>query len=122
MGEEWRVALIFNDDSAPGKRTAVRELLRQRLGEHVTVSGGKPDIFLYAGAASAAEEAAHAAQDVLAQEGLIADIQVECWDPVRKEWRDPRVEPPEDEDKLERRSTLGDVVEIVLPYLGEIRL
>jgi hypothetical protein len=121
MGEEWRVTLIVSDRSAPVKRTAVRDLLRKRLGDDVTVSGDKSSIFLYAGAASAAEEAAHAAQDVLAQEGLIADIQVECWDPVRKEWRDPRVEPSQDEDKPGRRSSVGDVIEIVLPYLGEIR-
>jgi hypothetical protein len=122
MGEEWRVTLIFNDLSVSGKRTAVRDLLRQRLGEGITVSGGKSSIFLYAGAASAAEEAVRAAQDVLVQEGLVADIQLEYWDPARKAWRDPRAESSDDEDKQVRRASMGGLIETVLPYLGEIRL
>src|SRR5919204_6568003 len=89
MAEEWRVTLIFDDRSAAGKRAAVRDLLRRRLGDDVTVSG-ETRIFLYAGAAKDAEEAEYAARDVLAQESLSADIRFECWDPAGQAWRDAR--------------------------------
>jgi hypothetical protein len=123
MGEEWRVTLIFNDSLIPGKRVAaVRDLLRGRLGDDisVSVSGDKERVFLYAGAASAAEEAAHAAQDVLAQQALNANLQIELWDPAREEWRDPQVEPPEDEDEPGRPRSKGSFLDNVLPYLPYI--
>ena len=90
MAQEWRVSLIFNDRLGPGKRTAVRDLLRRRLGDDISVSGEKTRIFLYTGAENAAEEAEYAARDVLDQQGMTADFRVECWDPVGEAWRDPR--------------------------------
>jgi hypothetical protein len=84
MADEWRVTLIFDDRSATGKRTAVRGLLRRRLGDDIAVSGDKARIFLYAGTAKAAEEAEYAARDVLAQESLSAETRFECWDPAAR--------------------------------------
>jgi hypothetical protein len=123
MGEEWRVTLIFNDSPGTGKRTEVRDLLRHRLGDDIAVSGDKEHVFLYAGTADASGDAAHAAQDVLAQQGLSAKLQIELWDPAREEWRDPRVEPPKDEDEQGRRRSKGNFIDNVLPYvpyLGDI--
>jgi hypothetical protein len=122
MAEEWRVSLIFNDRLVPGKRTAVRDLLRRRLGDDISVSGEKACLFLYAGAESAAEEAEYAARDVLAQQGLTAEFQLECWDDAGKAWRDPRAGSPdgavasEDEEKPGR---LRSAAMAVLPYLDQ---
>jgi hypothetical protein len=124
MADEWRVTLIFNDRSATGKRTAVRDLLRRRLGDDIAVSGGKTRIFLYAGTAGGAEEAEYTARDVLAQESLSADFRLECWDPVGEAWRDAQAEPSdpgglpaEDEPERGRRRTGNVIDDVILPYL-----
>ena len=125
MAEEWRVSLIFNDRSGPGKRRKVRDLLRRRLGDGIAVSGEKTRIFLYAGSASAAEEAEYAARDVLAQERLSADSRFECWDPVGQAWQDPRAEPSDpaaapagDDDGGRGPQRAGNLIDnVILPYL-----
>jgi hypothetical protein len=126
MTEEWRVSLIFNDRPGHAKRAAVRDLLRRRLGDDVTVSGEKTRIFLYASAANVAEEAEYAARDVLAQQSLSAAFLFERWDPIGRAWRDARAEPSEtvgrpaeDEDKRGNRAAklIGNVI---LPYIDQI--
>jgi hypothetical protein len=126
MTEEWRVSLIFHDRPGYGKRSAVRDLLRRRLGDDVTVSGEKTRIFLYASAANAAEEAEYTARDVLAQQSLSADFLFERWDPADRVWRDTRAEPSEtpgrpaeDEDNRERR-TASLIDNVILPYIDHI--
>jgi hypothetical protein len=130
MAEEWRVTLIFNDRSATGKRTAVRNLLRRRLGDDVTVtvSAEKTRIFLYAGAAKTAEEAEYAARDVLAQEGLSADFRFECWDPAGQAWRNARSGPsdlaaglPAEDDGKRGQQRSGNLIDnVILPYLEHL--
>jgi hypothetical protein len=125
MADEWRVTLIFDDRSATGKRTAVRGLLRRRLGDDIAVSGDKARIFLYAGTAKAAEEAEYAARDVLAQESLSAETRFECWDPAGQAWRDARSGPSdvaaglpaEDDGKRERQREGNLIDDVILPYL-----
>lgn len=78
----------------PASADAVRDLLRDRVGEEISVTAGKAGIFLYAATADAAETAAHTAQVVLAQHGLAADIRLERWDPSRRSWLDALPEPP----------------------------
>jgi hypothetical protein len=117
MAEEWRVSLVFTDCSDPGKRNTVRDLLRRRLGDEISVSGDKTRLFLYTGTEDAAEQAEYAARDVLAQQGLAADFCFECWDPAGQAWRDPRADPldgtgPEDE---ERPGRLRSAARAVLP-------
>jgi hypothetical protein len=124
MADEWRVTLILNDRSAVGKRTAVRGLLRRRLGDDIAVSGGQARIFLYAGTAKDAEEAEYAARDVLAQESLSAEIRFEYLDPAGEAWRDARSGssdpgglPAEDEPERGRRRTGNVIDDVILPYL-----
>jgi hypothetical protein len=62
MAEEWRVRLVI--DSAV-KGSSYRDLLRNRLGDDVTVSAEKMHIFLYTGSAKAADEAGQVARAVL---------------------------------------------------------
>jgi len=68
---------------------SVCDLLRSRAGEDVSVTAGKTGIFLYAATADAAATAAGTAREVLAQQGLVADIRLARWDPSRQAWLAP---------------------------------
>ena len=80
----------------PVSANALRDLLRSRVGEGVSVTAGKTGIFLYAVTADAAGTAERSAQEVLAEQGLAADIRLERWDPSRQAWVDVRTELPDD--------------------------
>jgi hypothetical protein len=93
MDEEWRVSLIVHDQPTPVKPVsagAVRDLLRSRVGEEISVTAGKAGIFLYAATGDAAGTAERTAREVLAQQGLAADVRLEWWDPSRGAWLDVR--------------------------------
>jgi len=63
------VNLIIHDPPIIKKNVsarAVRDLLRNRVGEEVRVTDGRTSIFLYAATADAAETAERAAHEVLA--------------------------------------------------------
>ena len=90
MGEEWRVSLIAAGQLASGPPVftgSVCDLLRSRAGEDVSVSSGKTGVFLYAATAEAAATAEGMAREVLAQEGLVADIRLDRWDQSRQDWQ-----------------------------------
>ena len=46
-------------------------------------------MFLYAGTADAAATAEGMAREVLAQQGVVADIRLDRWDPSRQAWLPP---------------------------------
>ena len=81
-----RVSLIACGPLASGKRAfagSVRDLLRSRAGEDVTGTAGKTGaLFLYAATADAAATAQDVAREVLAQQGLVAEIRLEPVGPV----------------------------------------
>ena len=113
MSDEWRVSLVLGDLTGVPRKLV--EDLRVRLGDDIAVSADRgARIFLYAGTDKAAEEAEQVAREVLTLEGQVAESSLlECWDPDRQKWRDPRVEAPADEDdqKMGRlRSTTGAVI------------
>ena len=92
MDEEWRVSLIACGQLASGKPVfadSVRDLLRSRAGEDVSVTARKKRVFLYAATADAAATAEGMAREVLAQQGLVADIRLDRWDPSRQAWLPP---------------------------------
>ena len=66
----------------------------------MAVSAGKMHIFLYTGSAKAADEAGQVARAVLEEQGQLAEVRLERWDPSGGEWRDPE-EPAEHEDSPE---------------------
>jgi hypothetical protein len=92
VDEEWRVRVAGCVQPAGGKSASagiVRDLLGSRVGGEVSVSTGKSGVFLYAATADAAAAAKDIAREVLAQQGLAADIRVEQWDPSRRAWLPP---------------------------------
>jgi hypothetical protein len=99
VDEEWRVSLIVQNPLTirkPVSANALRDLLRSRVGEEISVTAGKTGIFLYAAAADAAGTAERRAQEVLAEQGLAADIRLERWDLSRRAWVDVRTDQPGD--------------------------
>ena len=92
MDEEWRVSLTAGGQLARGEPVsaqAVRDLLCSRVGEGVSVTTGKAGLFLYAATADVAATAAGVAREVLAQQGLAADIRLERWDSAGQAWLPP---------------------------------
>ncbi len=87
MAEEWRVRLVI-DSTVKG--SSYRDLLRNRLGDDVTVSAEKMHIFLYTGSAKAADEAEQVARAVLEEQGQLAEVRLERWDASGGSWRDVR--------------------------------
>jgi hypothetical protein len=89
VDEEWRVSLIACGQLASAKPVftdSVCDLLRSRAGDDVSVTAGKTGVFLYAATADAAATAEGTAREVLAQQGLAADIRLDRWDPSRQAW------------------------------------
>lgn len=68
---------------------SVCDLLRSRAGEDVSVTAGKTGVFLYAATAGAAAIAEGMAREVLAEQGLVADIRLDRWDASREAWLSP---------------------------------
>jgi len=93
VDEEWRVSLIACGQLASGKKPvfsdSVCDLLRSHAGEDVSVNAGKRGVFLYAATADSAATVEVMAREVLAQQGLVADIQLDRWDPSRRAWLPP---------------------------------
>jgi hypothetical protein len=86
------VSLIACGQLASGKPVfadSVCDLLRSRAGEDVSVTAGKTGVFLYAATADAAATAEGMAREVLAEQGLAADIRLDRWDPSREAWLSP---------------------------------
>ena len=83
------MSLIASGQLACGKPVfadSVCDLLRSRAGEDVSVTAGKTVVFLYAATADAAATAERMAREVLAEQGLVADIQLDQWDPSLEAW------------------------------------
>jgi hypothetical protein len=128
VDEEWRVSLINCVQPAGGKPVSndtVRDLLGSRVGGEVSVTGGKSGIFLYAATADAATAAEGIAREVLAEQGLVADIRVERWDPSRRAWLPPGdaagADPaPEQEPGPGRKGMLaaGNVIAAIIDGMG----
>jgi hypothetical protein len=99
MPEEWRLSIDFTNHPGTGRQfhrgRQAREVLRRRFGDDMVISAEKRRIFLYTGNAGVAREAELAAWQVLAEQGLSADIRLDLWDPSDQVWRDARSNEPE---------------------------
>ena len=83
------MSLIACGQLASGKPVfadSVCDLLRSRAGEGVSVTARKAGVYLYAASAEAAATAEGMAREVLAQQGLVADIRLDRWDQSRQAW------------------------------------
>jgi hypothetical protein len=94
MADEWRVEAELSEEGhglSLGDRLRSLDLddeVRERLGGAVIVTRDGPRIFLYAGSQEAAQEAARVLRELVADEGLEADVEVTHWDPGDHAWED----------------------------------
>jgi hypothetical protein len=122
------VSLIACGQLASGKQVfadSVCDLLRSRAGEDVSVTAGKTGVFLYAATGHAAATAEGMAREVLAQQGLVADIRLDRWDPSRQAWLPPsdaaaaELASGQEHDRGHRRlRAAGAVVSAIFEGLG----
>jgi hypothetical protein len=128
VDEEWRVSLVARVQLAGRKRVSaddIRDRLRSRVGEDVSVTAGKAGLFLYAATAGAAATAEAAARDVLAELGMTAEIRMERWDPSGQAWlpagEAAGAEPPTGRERDRGRGRLraaGAVIAAIFDGLG----
>ena len=118
MAEEWRVSLVIDDHGGTVKRSYYRDLLRNRLGDDVRVSVGM-HIFLYTGSANAADEAGQVARAVLEEQGQLAEVRLERWDPSGGEWRDPE-EPAEPDAGPDEKPGAGRLEREVAAFIKAV--
>ena len=109
----------------PGSASAVCGQLRSRAGEGVTVTAGKAAVFLYAATADGAAAAEGVAREVLALQGLAADVRVDQWDPSRRAWVPPgdaaatELPPGQEGDRGRRRlRVVGAVIAALIEGAG----
>jgi hypothetical protein len=118
MSDEWRVSLVLGNRTGVPKKLV--EDLRVRLGDDIGVSADKAHLYLYAGTEKAADEAGQVAREALALDGRVAESSLlERWDPDGQQWRDPRVETPEDDQPPARRSGGAKLLDGVLQIMSE---
>ena len=114
MADEWRVSLNFYGGSRY-QRATLRDLLRSRVGDGIVISAEKSHVYLYAGTAEAADEAARTASEVLAQQNVGAGLLVERWDPSAEAWRDERTGAPSAADlEVARPSRLRSAADVLI--------
>ncbi len=110
MSDEWRVEVGLGDEQHGlklGERLRALDLddeARERLGDRVIVTRDGPRMFLYAGSEEQAREAERVARELVADEGLSAEVALTRWHPDEEAWKDASVPMPESEEQraLER--------------------
>jgi hypothetical protein len=134
--DEWRVEIDLADEEhglGLGERLRAHVLddeARRRLGGRVVVTRDGPHVFLYAGKEQEAREAERVARELVATDGLTAEIALTRWHPLEEAWKDtsiPLPQTPEGEREelrlkeeakwiqAEREGSYDWLVKIVLP-------
>jgi hypothetical protein len=139
--DEWRVEIDLDDEQrgySLGERFRSHDLddeARKRLGRRAIVSRDGPRVFLYTGTEAQAREAERIAKELVAADGLTADIDVTRWDAEAEEWIYPTGESAEsvadeplaEEDypwlltiELESRGDAADTEELLRGAAGPV--
>src|SRR3954454_9055262 len=107
MSDEWRVEVDLEDEKhghTLGERLRSLDLddqARKRLGDRVVVTRDGPRIFMYVGGEQQAHEAERIARELIASEGVSAELSVTRWHPDEEVWKDAQVALPETESERE---------------------
>jgi hypothetical protein len=105
--DDWRVTISVSDAEAgqappSASLRQAEEDIRRQVGRGIAVGAGDAQIFLYAGAETAAGDAERIARDVLAGHGMAAEYAVHRWHPIEERWETPDVRMPQ--TKAEREA------------------
>ena len=90
--DDWRVTISVSGQSPAGQAQQsfslrqVEEEVRGQVGRSVAVGAGDAQIFLYAGAETAARDAERIALGVLSQHGAAAESALHRWHPIEEQW------------------------------------
>jgi hypothetical protein len=109
VAEDFRVEVELNDEAhGHPLRERLRALnlddeARDRLGENVVVTRDGSRVFAYTSTEPRAREAERVIRELVADEGLTAELAVTRWHPVAEEWRDASLPLPQtaEEEDLE---------------------
>lgn len=106
MADEWRLSATLSDDDARRLLERLREhevddAVRSRLGGAVAVSGEGNVVYAYADTAAAIHEAESLVRNVLAENGVEADMRVDRWHDLEQSWEDESVPLPQTEAERE---------------------
>jgi hypothetical protein len=115
VAEDFRVEVDLNDEAhGYPLRERLRALnldddVRERLGEGVVVTRDGARVFAYTSTEAQVREAERIVRELVAEEGLTADVGVTRWHPVAEEWRDaslglPRTPEEEQREYAEREA------------------
>jgi hypothetical protein len=90
--DEYRVEIDLHD-AVHGLIDRLRTLdlddeVCERLGGRVIVTRDGEKIYVYASSAEAAREAERVVREVLAEEGLAAEVRRRRWNPAQRFWQD----------------------------------
>ena len=133
MSDEWRVEVDLDDEQHGfklGERLHSLDLdeeARKRLGDRVVVTRDGAKLFLYATTAEQAREAEGVARDLVADEGLSAEIVLTRWHPDEEAWKDPSLPLPQtDAERATERERHEEAAELEPPgrwdYQWEVRV
>ena len=102
MADDWRLSATLSDEDAQRLLERLREhevddAVRSRLGGAVAVSGEGNVVYAYADTAAAIHEAESLVRNVLAENGVAADMRVDRWHDLEQSWEDESVPLPQTE-------------------------
>lgn len=107
MSDEWRLEVELDDEKhglSLGERLRAFNLddeARERLGGRALVTRDGSRIFVYTQSEEAAREAERVLAELLAEDGLTAEMWVSRWHPDAEEWKGADVPLPETEGERE---------------------
>lgn len=105
-GEDWRIQVDLDDDEhgySVSERLRAVDLddeARARLGQRVVVSRAGPQLFLYTATAEQAQEAERIVRELVAADGLTAEISTSQWHPLEQAWKDASIPLPSTEEEI----------------------
>lgn len=117
MADDWRLSATLSDEDAQRLLERLREhevddAVRSRLGGAVAVSGEGNVVYAYADTAAAIHEAESLVRNVLAENGVAADMRVDRWHDLEQSWEDESVPLPQTEaDREAERDRLEETEE-----------
>jgi hypothetical protein len=115
--DEWRVEVDLSDEEhgyGLGERLRAHDLddeARDRLGRRAVVTRDGSRVFLYTGSELEAREAERVARELVAADGLTAEITVTRWHPVEEDWKDATIPLPRTEAEQREETRRKEVHE-----------
>lgn len=104
--DEFRVEVHLGDEDhrlSLGERLRSLDLdneARERLGSRVIVTRDGPHLFLYANTRESCAEAERVVRELLAEDGLDAEVHAKRWHPIEEAWKDADAPPPESPEEV----------------------